>query len=138
RRRTNAILSMFTRMWNRPRYYNSSVTATDTVGATGSQDYTVIIKQATSTNLISSKNPSSNGFAVTFTATVSPVGAPPGTPTGTATFFDGATPITCDEGSTSIQPLSSGVATCTTSTLTVAGSPHSITATYNGDANYLG
>ena len=67
------------------------------------------------------------------------MGAPPGTPTGTATFFDGATPITCDEGSTSIQPLNgSGAATCTTSTLSVAGSPHSITATYNGDANYLG
>jgi hypothetical protein len=120
-----------------PGTYMFTITATDTVSATGSQAYTVVIKQATSTSLISSSNPSSNGAAVTFTATVSPVGAPPGTPTGTATFFDGASPITCTEGGTARPLNGSSQATCTTSSLTVAGSPHSITAQYSGDGNYL-
>jgi hypothetical protein len=116
--------------------YSFTVTATDTIGATGSQAYTIVIKQATTTALVSSQNPSSNGFAVTFTATVSAVGAPPGTPTGTAAFFDGATPITCENvGGQTLN--GSGVATCTISTLSVAGSPHSITAQYSGDTNYL-
>ena len=121
-----------------PGSYNFTIVATDTVGATGSQAYTVVIKQSTTTALSSSQNPSSNGFAVTFTATVSPVGNPPGIPTGSATFFDGATPITCSENSGTIQTLDgTGKATCTTSTLTVAGSPHSITAQYSGDTKYL-
>ena len=83
---------------------------------------------ATTTTLNSSANPSTVGQPVTFTATISPVNAPP--PTGTVTFFDGATNI----GSTPVN--SSGVATLTTSALTVG--PHSITATYSGDANYTG
>ena len=119
-----------------PGSYSFTITATDTVSATGSQAYTIVIKQATTTALVSGQNPSANGIPVTFTATVSPVGAPPGTPTGTVSFFDGATPITCENAGG--QTLSGGVATCTTSTLSVAGSPHSITAQYAGDTNYLG
>lgn len=82
----------------------------------------------TTTSLMSSTNPSTVGQPVTFTATVSPVNAPP--PTGTVTFFDGATNI----GSSPVNV--SGVATLTTSAL--AAGPHSITATYSGDANYAG
>ena len=121
-----------------PGSYSFTVTATDTVSATGSQAYTIVIKQSTTTALVSSQNPSANGIAVTFTATVSPVGAPAGTPTGNVTFFDGATPITCSENNATIQTLSGGSATCTTSALSVGGSPHSITAQYAGDATYLG
>ena len=78
---------------------------------------------ATSTGLVSSLNPSIERQAVTFTATVSGT-----TPTGTVQFKDGVnnlgTPVT----------LSGGVATYTTSTLTVG--THSITAFYDGDASF--
>ena len=60
---------------------------------------------------------------ITFSATVSPSAA-----TGTVTFKDGST--TLGTGT-----LSGGTATFTptASQLTVAGSPHSITAVYGGD-----
>jgi predicted outer membrane repeat protein len=74
------------------------------------------------TTLVSSLNPSTFGQNVTFTATVSGV-----SPTGTVTFKDGATVICSNVA------LSSASAGCSTSSLT-AGT-HSITATYNGDAN---
>jgi hypothetical protein len=51
-----------------------------------------------------------------------------GTPTGTVSFFDGTTNI----GNSNLN--SSGVATLTTSTLSVG--THSIKTTYNGDANF--
>jgi hypothetical protein len=68
-------------------------------------------------------NPSTYGNSVTLTATVTP-----STATGTVTFndFNGHVPL---GGAT----LSNGQATLTLSTL--APGPHSITATYNGDAN---
>ena len=83
---------------------------------------------STSTMLTSSKNPSTYGDPVTFTATIS---STTGTdiPTGTVTFKDGASTL---ETAT----LSSGQATYATSTLS-AGS-HSITAVYGGDANFAG
>jgi hypothetical protein len=82
---------------------------------------------STATALTSSPNPSSFGQAVTFTATVTSHFFK-FQPTRTVTFFDGATNI----GSS---PLNgSGVATLTTSTLAVG--THSMTATYNGDANF--
>ena len=80
---------------------------------------------ATTTTVTSSLNPSQFGDSVTFTATVTPTAA-----TGTVTFMDGANTI----GTGTLN--ASGVATFSTSTL-VAGS-HSITAVYNGDANYSG
>ncbi len=81
--------------------------------------------KATTTKLVSSSNPATYTKAVTFTATVTPQGA--GTPTGTVSFFDGASNI----GSSAVN---GGVATLTTSTLALGA--HSITATYNGDANW--
>jgi hypothetical protein len=70
---------------------------------------------------------------VTFTATVSgPAGA--GTPTGTITFEDGAATISCANAGGQT-PNGSGVATCQTSALTAG--PHTITAVYSGDANFL-
>jgi hypothetical protein len=82
--------------------------------------------EATTTTLISSQNPSNYGQGVTFTATVTAQYG--GTPAGTVSFFDGGTNI----GNSNLN--SSGVATLTTSTLSVG--THSITATYNGDANF--
>ncbi len=51
-----------------------------------------------------------------------------GTPTGTVSFYDGTTNI----GNSNLN--SSGVATLTTSTLSVG--THNMTATYNGDTNF--
>jgi hypothetical protein len=79
-------------------------------------------KTATTTTLGSSLNPSTYGASVTFTATVSPSAA-----TGTVTFKDNGTQI-------GTGTLSSGIATYTTTTLSVA--THPITAAYGGDNNY--
>ena len=84
--------------------------------------------QATTTTVLTSNiNPAFITQAVTFIATVVPAGV--GTPTQTVTFYDGATAIS------PAVPLSSGVATFTTATL--AAGPHSITAIYSGDTNFL-
>ncbi len=91
---------------------------------------TQTVNQATSsTALTSGTNPSTFGQSVTFTATVSGSG---GTPTGSVAFKDNGTTLT-NCGS---QSLMSGVATCTTGSLT-AGT-HPITAVYSGDTNYAG
>jgi len=67
------------------------------------------------------------GQPVSFIATV---GAVAGTPTGTVTFSDGTTRL-------ATVPLDgSGTATFTTGALSLGS--HSITATYNGDADFLG
>jgi hypothetical protein len=85
-------------------------------------------KASTTTTLASSVNPSVFGQSVTFTATVTGPGV---TPTGTVQFkVDGVNlgvPVA----------LVAGAATSTsTTTIPVAGSPHSVTADYNGDTNY--
>lgn len=70
-------------------------------------------------------NPALLGSTVTFTATVSSAAA---TPTGTVNFMDGSTLL----GSGT---LAAGAATFTTSSL--AAGPHSITAVYSGDTNFV-
>jgi hypothetical protein len=77
---------------------------------------TVSQSQSTTISVASGSNPSAYGSAVTFKATVSPSSS-----TGTVTFYD-------NSKSMGTAPLSGGVATFATSTLT-AGS-HSITAGY--------
>ena len=77
---------------------------------------------STMTTLSSSSNNPLSGQSVTFTATVAPSAA-----TGTVTFKDSGTTLGTSN-------LNSGVATFTTSSLSV--SSHSINATYNGDTNY--
>jgi co-chaperonin GroES (HSP10) len=80
------------------------------------------------------------GESVTFTATVTPapsqpVGVP-GAATGSVTFYDGAAiPANVITGCSNL-PLSGTTAACTTTALTNAGSPHTITAQYNGDGNF--
>jgi hypothetical protein len=85
-------------------------------------------KDGSVTTLSSSKNPSADGDAVTFTALVRTASSN-GIPTGTVSFKDGAAIL----GSAAV---SAGKATFTTSTLT-AGS-HTITATYGGDNDFSG
>lgn len=82
----------------------------------------------TATALTSSPNPSNVGQAVTFTASVAGQGFKI-TPTGTVTFFDGTKNI----GTSNLN--AGGEATLTTSTLTLG--THNITATYNGDTNFV-
>jgi hypothetical protein len=72
--------------------------------------------------------PSTYGQTVIFTATVT---ASPGTPTGTVTFYDGDT-LTGISLGTAV--LNGSTAIFGTNALHVSGSPHTITAQYEGDA----
>ena len=109
-----------------------SVQDTDSVGIAGVASFgsfNVDVSQLTptTTTLTSSAASSVNNQSVTFTATV--VGAEgPATPGGTVTFMDGSTSL----GTGAIG--AGGVATFTTSTLSVA--PHSITAVYTSDGTF--
>jgi hypothetical protein len=89
----------------------------------------VVVQASTITRLTSSKNPSSSGQSVTFTATTLPVAPAAGIPTGAVTFKDGATVL----GTMTLDV--SGQATFTTTELELG--THSITATYSGDANFV-
>jgi hypothetical protein len=81
---------------------------------------------ATSTVLTPSANPSPAGASLTLTATVSGTRA---VTAGTVTFYDGASPLATN-------PVSAGVATYSTSSLTVGS--HPLTATYNPVAGFAG
>jgi hypothetical protein len=90
-----------------------------TLSGTGS------LQAPTTTTVTSGSNPSSYAVPMTFTATVQFSSG--STPTGTVTFLDGSSTL----GTATLSGTSAQFAT---STLT-AGS-HTITATYNGDANF--
>jgi hypothetical protein len=85
-------------------------------------------KAPTTTTLVTSSPSVSVGEPVTFTAQV--ISNTTGTPTGTVTFYTDGVAI----GTVTIN--ASGVATISVSTLS-AGT-HAITATYSGNANFLG
>ena len=89
-----------------------------------------VAQDATSLVLASSPNASVFGQTVSFTATVTPVAPGSGTPTGTVDFKEGATDLT-PGGIT----LVGGRATFSTSTLSVGH--HTVSASYNGDSNFL-
>ncbi len=89
----------------------------------------VVQQDASTTNTVSSANPSAWGQSVTFTATVASAVAGLGTPTGQVAFYDGATSI-------DTETLVNGSASYTTASLAVGG--HSITAKYAGDTNFTG
>ena len=100
-------------------------------GTSNSQTFTINpINTITTVN--SSATSSVYGNSVTFTATVTPAAGGP--PTGTVTFNDGATAL----GTGTLNGANPGAATFSTSTLSVAGSPHSIIAVYGGDSNFSG
>lgn len=85
-------------------------------------------KVGTSTAIESSANPTVSGQNGTLTATVMKTGSSSEQPSGTVTFTSDGAPL-C-----SAVTLSGGTASCSTSPLTVG--THSITATFNGDANF--
>jgi len=101
-----------------PVYYSTNVNGANITG----KNFTAAT--ATTTTLASSPNPSNKGQSVTFTATVSPSAA-----TGTVTFW-------VDGAGVASPPLSSGIATYSTSSLSAG--PHSIYAVYSGDSTYGG
>lgn len=86
----------------------------------------VVNKASTKTAVVSSKNPSTHGTSVTFTATITPGFG--GTATGTVTFKNG----TATMGTGTVN--ASNKASFTTSTLAVG--THSITAVYPGDTHF--
>ncbi len=90
----------------------------------------VVAPSATATVFASSVNPSVFAQPVTFTVQVSLIAPGAGLPTGTVTFRDGSDPLS------TVPVNGSGQAAITTSSLALG--PHSITATYNGDANTTG
>jgi hypothetical protein len=111
----------------------SAVYSGDATFAGNSAAFTQNVLAPTSTNLISSANPSQVNQSVTFTATVTSSTA--GTPTGTVTFTDGTS--TLGGGPVTLSPGGSG----TQAQLTVsfpAISTHNINATYNGDSTFVG
>jgi sugar lactone lactonase YvrE len=86
------------------------------------------VGEVTATSLTSSGSPSALGASVTLTATVSISGGGSVTPDGTVTFTDTTTGTIL--GSQTLGP--SGIVTQSTAALTYG--PHTITATYSGDA----
>src|SRR6202046_3383778 len=88
-------------------------------------------KAASTTTVVSSKNPSTVGGSVTFTATVVPAGPP--VPTGTVKFTSNGTTIS---GCSAVVVTSSRTAACTTTSLT-AGTD-TIKASYSGNSDYTG
>lgn len=103
-------------------YSGDSTFATSTSKAVSQ----VIAKATTTTALVSSRNPSSFGQSVTFTATVTPRFG--GTPAGTVTFKNGTTTL-------GTATLSNGAAKFVTTKLPVGSA--SITAVYAGNSSFL-
>jgi len=99
---------------------------TNFVTSTSAPKTQSVTKAATTTGLVSSKNPSTHGTAVTFTATIKPAFG--GVATGTVTFKNGTTVL----GTGTVN--ASNKATFTTSSLSVG--THTITATYQGDTHF--
>lgn len=114
-----------------------TVTATDSDGFTGSQNYTITINKATPSLTVSgTPSPSYVGQSVTFTATLSP--AVTGL-TGDVSFsLDGAAIAACSGANAVSLTISgsSGVASCTVSNLAYSSTAHTITTSYPGDTNY--
>ncbi len=106
---------------------SSSTTDPNTANNAFTASTMVSLKGSTSSSLTSSLNPSFAGQSVTFTDTVAKSSGA-GTPTGTVTFKDGG-------GILATVALSGATAAFTTSTLSVGS--HTITATYNGDSNFV-
>ena len=106
----------------------------------GSGNYSEVY--GTSTDLVSSQNPSSVGQSVTYTATVtaSATGSQdpvPSSPTGTVTFKDNGTTICNAPVAVTSTATATASAQCAVTYATTAGSPHPITASYaNTDGNF--
>jgi 6-phosphogluconolactonase (cycloisomerase 2 family) len=89
----------------------------------------VVTPAPTSTSLSPTAGTVVSGQQVTYTAVVS---SPAAGIRGSVIFYDGGSPISACASVT----MNSGTATCAVTYAGPAGSPHQITATYAGDANF--
>ena len=105
------------------------------LGSTSSALTESVGKAATTTAVASSDTTAVPGEIITYTATVAVTAPGSGTPSAadTVTFKDGAATITCGAGSVAFNGTT---ATCTAVYTSTTPASHSITATFNGDANY--
>lgn len=90
-----------------------------------------ITRAQTTVTLASSANPAANGEGVQFTATVLPVAPGAGTPTGNVRFFVNGANLGGN------YPLVDGVVASPNFASLTPGT-YTITATYNGDGNFVG
>ena len=97
--------------------------------ASGATSYAITKASAEFTSLTSSTSSSVFGQTVTFTAVMAAAAPSTAAPTGSVEFMEGTTEL-------GTGALTGGTATLDYSLLDVAGSPHAITAVYNGDANF--
>ena len=99
-------------------------------GSTSASAVTQVVNRAnTATSLTAAPNESTFGQSVTFTATVAASLPGAGLPTGNVDFMEGTTKL----GS----GVLSGNGTATFSDSSLAAGSHSITAVYDGDANFV-
>ena len=111
-----------------------SSTATDPGNNTSEFSEDLQVQAGTSTNIISSVNPSVYGQSVTFTATVGNTSGSGGTPTGSVEFYDGST----DLGAGTPLSGSGTSATSTFSIATLTAGTHSISAVYTATGVFAG
>jgi autotransporter-associated beta strand protein len=108
-------------------FQNSQATATN------GGSVTVNVGQASgSTTVSASLNPVGAGSTVTLSATVTAAAPGSGTPTGSVSFADGSTSL----GSATLKFVNGANVATVTATFSDLG-PHTITATYSGDTNFL-
>ncbi len=108
----------------------------DFIGSSSMNTVVQTINQAsTSTELTSSHDPGLVGQAVAYTATVAVDAPGSGAPTGYVSFSDDGSPISACQG-VALPPAPPLEATC--SQVYATSGPHSITATYSGDAGFTG
>ncbi|WP_435242247.1 Ig-like domain repeat protein [Streptomyces cucumeris] len=113
-----------------PYTVTASYNGSDTFNTSSGTDTQTVNKASTSTNVVSTPDPSTAGQSVTITATVAAIAPGAGTPTGTVTFSFG------DGTGNATATLAGGVASVTHTYTTRTGSPFPITAAYNGDTNF--
>ncbi len=107
---------------------NNFQTSVNTVAQT-------VTAATSSITLSSSASPSTVNQTVTFTASI-PVPSGSTTLTGTVAFTDNGTTICSGVRPTLVTGTNNWIAPCTDSSLSAAGSPHTIAATYSGDPNF--
>ena len=119
-----------------PGTYTIAQNLSEYDGGSTSTSFSISVTIAgTSTTLTSSAASAVYGQSLTFTATV----AGPGNATGPVAFYNG-TVTPADQIGIGMLGVDNGrnVATFTTSSLTVTGSPYTITAVYGGNADNVG
>ena len=111
---------------------------TNFTGSASSADVQVVGKTATTTTVVGSPSPSAVNQMVTFTATITPAITGSTTPTGTVAFsyvVNGGAPVTLCASANAT--TAAGVTTATCTDPLPANGNYTITAAYNGDANFV-